>query len=119
MAEHARRQVRSFDVFDTVLTRRVGAPEVLIHLLAHRVVPYDGPPAAFAAARLRCERDLTRQLGRHATLLEIHRAVAGALNEPVDRAADWARTEQDLERALCVPLPGAVERVERTLAGAL
>jgi len=106
-----RKQVRSFDVFDTVLTRRVGDPEVVISLLAHRVAPYDGPPVAFAAARLRCERDLTRQLGRHATLLEIHQAVAVALNEPVERAADWARTEEALERELSVALPGVVEQV--------
>ena len=113
MRENARLQVRSFDVFDTVLTRRVGDPEVAIALLAHRVAPYDGPAGAFAAARLRCERDLTRRLGRHATLLEIHRAVAGALNEPVARAADWVRVEEDLERELSVALPGAVDRLER------
>ena len=100
MAEHTRRQVRSFDVFDTVLTRRVGDPEAVVELLAHRVAPYEGPPGAFAGARLRCERDLTRQLGRHATLLEIHRAVASSLNEPVDRAADWVRVEEDLERTV-------------------
>ena len=88
-----RSTVRSFDVFDTVLCRRVGAPESVIDVLADRLAREGrtpGPAAGFAAARFVHEGRVNRRLGRHATLREIYAAVAEALNEPPERAEEWA-----------------------------
>ncbi|WP_121251062.1 hypothetical protein [Nocardioides ferulae] len=105
-----RRRIRSFDVFDTLLTRRVGDPEALLDLLAARLSErglLTGTAAGFAAARRRYEAELTRLTGRHAPLPEVHAATAAALNEPPERVDAWVAEEERLERELSVPLPGA------------
>ncbi len=104
----------SFDVFDTVLTRRVGDPNVVFELLGRRLheqgrIPV--PPRVFAAARAECDAQLITSLRRHPTLVEIHDAVATALSVPEGAAADWVAAEEVLERELVVPLPGAVDEV--------
>jgi FMN phosphatase YigB (HAD superfamily) len=107
--------VHSFDVFDTVLTRRVGDPRAVIDVLSKRLESRGRLPvgaAAFAAARNRLETQLTTTLGRHATLREIHLAVADALVTDTAQAGEWADAEEELERTLTVPVPGARERVE-------
>ncbi len=81
--------VHSFDVFDTVLTRRVGAPTAVIDLLGKRLEADDRIPvraAVFAATRKRLETQLTGTLGRHATLREIYQAVAAGAER---RPARW------------------------------
>ena len=65
----------------------------------------------FAAARKRFETQLTGTLGRHATLREIHGAVATALSADEASGETWAAAEEDLERTLTVPVPGAQERI--------
>ena len=112
MSAERPRLVRSFDVFDTVLTRRVGDPEALLDLLAARLAragTLSAPPAVFAASRRRHERELTRATGRYAALPAIHAAVADALNEPPEHAELWRQAEEDLERELTVAVPGAAE----------
>ncbi len=105
-----RATVRSFDVFDTVLTRRVGDPNSVFALVAARVagttIPAPRTPA-FVQARTSAERTLRRSLGRHATLLEIYREVALRLSFDIAVANEWAETEEQVERELSVPVPGA------------
>ena len=106
--------VHSFDVFDTVLTRQVGAPDAVIDVLSKRLESAGALPvraAVFAAARKRFETELTGTLGRHATLREIHRAVSTALSTDEAVGDAWAAAEEDLERNLTVPVPGALERI--------
>ncbi|MBJ7357706.1 hypothetical protein [Nocardioides sp.] len=120
-AEPVRHRVRSFDVFDTVLTRRVGDPEVVLDLLAARLASAGdlaAPAHAFAAARRRTERELTRSTGRYSTLTDVHHAVAATLNEPPERAETWTRVEEDLERELTVAVPGAAEMLAEARAEA-
>ncbi|WP_148077122.1 HAD family hydrolase [Nocardioides aurantiacus] len=104
----------SFDVFDTVLTRRVGDPDAVFGLVADRlrrqgVLVVD--PHVFALARRRHEGALTRLLGRHATLHEIYSAVAEALVVDEAEAARWVDAEETVERELVVPAPGVAEVV--------
>ncbi len=68
--------------------------------------------AVFAETRNNREWQLTQLLGRHASLLEIHESVADALSVDPAQASAWVRAEQDLERELTVPVPGARERLE-------
>jgi FMN phosphatase YigB (HAD superfamily) len=111
--------VHSFDVFDTVLTRLVGAPTAVIDVLSKRLEASGAIPvraAVFAATRNRLETQLTGTLGRHATLHEIHEAVAVALSCDADQGAAWAAAEEDLDRELTLPLPGAMDRIEKARA---
>ncbi len=111
--------VHSFDVFDTVLTRHVGAPNAVIDVLGKRLESDGGLPvqaAAFAATRKRFETQLTGTLGRHASLREIHQAVAAALSVDASRGEAWAEAEENLERELTVPVPGALGRIEAARA---
>ncbi|MBV9831012.1 MAG: hypothetical protein JOZ82_05405, partial [Marmoricola sp.] len=107
--------VRSFDVFDTVLTRRVGAPTALVSLLGRRLEEQELIPVrdvVFAETRNSREWQLTQLLGRHATLLEIHEAVADALSVDRAQAATWVEAERQLERELTIPVPGAQRRLD-------
>jgi FMN phosphatase YigB (HAD superfamily) len=107
--------VQSFDVFDTVLTRQVGAPTAVIDVLSKRLET-DGslpvPAAVFAATRNAREWQLTQTLGRHATLREIYGAVAAAVSVGDDHADAWAAAEEALDEELTVAVPGAAQRLE-------
>ncbi len=119
--EPSGRRVRSFDVFDTVLTRRVGDPEALLDLLAVRLAragTASATPAAFAAARRRCERELTRRDDLYPTLLRVYEEVAHALNEAPERVELWVQAEEELERELTVAVPGAAELLAQARAEA-
>lgn len=109
------RAVRSFDVFDTVLTRTVGDPDAVIDIVAARLAsttPSHVPPTVIRAARKRHERRLTELTGLHATLHRIYEEVVAALGLDPSLAAVWARAEEDLERELCVAVPGAHRLVD-------
>lgn len=113
--------VRSFDVFDTVLTRRVGAPTALVQLLSRRLAQEELIPTTseeFASARMRYERRLIDSQGRHPNLHEIYSAVADALSVDPGCIDRWVGEEQDEERALIVALPGAREMVLEARASA-
>lgn len=104
----------TFDVFDTVLTRTVGDPEVLFRKLGHRMRD-EGlttcDPLVVAAARVRAESWLAGRLGRGARLAEIHRELVRSLGLGADV---WLRSheiELDVEREASRPVPGAAERL--------
>ena len=113
------RLVSSFDVFDTVLTRRVGAPSAVADLLGARLEADDNScvsAAVFASARRSAETNVNNTLGRHGSLAEIYDRLAEVLNVPRAVAAGWAREEEELERELVIPLPGAAQRVSAARA---
>jgi FMN phosphatase YigB (HAD superfamily) len=100
----------TFDVFDTVLSRRLGAPRAVIELLADELSAagrLPGSAANFVQARLKYDVDLTRTLDRPPTLAEIYARVAAALVADETAPAAWCSAEEDLERRLCVATPGA------------
>lgn len=111
--------VHSFDVFDTVMTRHLGDPHAIVDVLGRDLERAGALPVratVFAAARKRFETQLTSTLGRHATLREIYGAVAAALVAEAARGEAWASAEEDLERRVTVPVPGAIERLEAARA---
>lgn len=111
--------VHSFDVFDTVIMRRVGDPDAVIDVLAERLHGEGMVPVAaavFAAARKHHERRLVQLAGRHLPLRAIHAEVARALSIDPAVAESWARAEEQLERELTVAVPGAREMIEESRA---
>ena len=103
------RQVRSFDVFDTVLTRRVGAPAAVFPLVAERLrgrtlLPV--PNEVFRAAREGAERSLNARRGRPTQLGEIYAEVLLRLSLPRQHLEAFQAVELDVERELSVPVPG-------------
>lgn len=102
--------IASFDVFDTVLTRRVGAPSSVVEILARRLVQEEQCPvsaAGFATSRRRQEKTLKQLLDRHPTLREIYNRVAAGFSLDMSIAEEWAAAEEDLERELVIAVPGA------------
>ncbi len=95
-------RVASFDVFDTVLARRVVTPEAVFHLLANRL----GRDAAeFVGARKAAELhawQTAKAAGGEVRLEDIH----AQLGDP-ERTMN---AELALERELLTRLPGAQER---------
>ncbi len=105
----------SFDVFDTLLVRRVGAPEAVFDVLAQRLeLPV--APDVFASARHRAEVRLEGLLGRHPTLAEVYAEVSDALLLPAERVAELVQAEEALDLELVTPLPGADALVEAARA---
>jgi FMN phosphatase YigB (HAD superfamily) len=102
--------VRTFDVFDTVLTRSVGDPEA-VHMLAARSFLSAGSiasePAALATSRLAVEWRLHDHLGRPPTLEEIHVELGRALSYDGKTAQLAADIELDIERQVSRAVPAA------------
>lgn len=105
------RRTRSFDVFDTVLTRRTGAPEAVFPLLAQEAARRGlaVPAAALCAVRPRAELALAARHRRPPTLAQVHAEVARRLGLPDDAVDVLVGAEEDVERHLSVLVPGAQE----------
>ena len=99
----------TFDVFDTLITRRVAAPRDVFELMSRKAAEVAGGDAAeFAERRMSSElaaAKIARQEGREdPTLAEIYAAL---LNSPVndDRVATLSNLEIATETAVVVPRP--------------
>ena len=107
--------VRSYDVFDTSVTRLVGEPTSLFLLQGRMLVldgTWPGAPSDYADARVVAEaRARTNVLSQEVSLEDIFRelAFAHAVDEP--RWRRWAEIELELERALLVVVPSTVEQL--------
>ncbi len=107
---HAR--VISFDVFDTLIVRKVAAPrDVFLHLAT--LSPFSDwrlETGALAQHRQAAEMDARRAAAQsrgsgEVSLQEIHAVLAGMLSRPSSDVPAMVRAEQLLERALCVAHP--------------
>jgi FMN phosphatase YigB (HAD superfamily) len=111
--------VRSFDVFDTLLTRKLGNPNAVFPVVAGWLADEGvlvGPVEAFAAARRRVEDRLGRLRGRPPKLAEIATELAVLLGLPADAAGVIADAELRCERELVVAMPGAAGLVAEARA---
>ncbi len=111
-------QIASFDIFDTVLTRRAGSPQKLFLLLGVRLRgqgKLNCSPQAFAQARVDAECRVGKNSpGREVTLRAIHAELASAL-QLAESDSDWLMdAEMALEAELLCPVPG----IEAILANA-
>ena len=107
-----RARVVSFDVFDTLIVRKVASPrDVFLHLAAARSLSsWDRDAFALAQHRQEAENDARRRGFAHrasaeVTLHEIHSVLAERLHRPGTDVADMVEAERQIERALCVAHP--------------
>lgn len=107
--------VRSFDVFDTVVTRRVGSPRAALVECGRRLPEVGSPtssPAAFASARLEAEWRLKRLLGRQPDLAAVHGELGRALGYGPGTAERVHALELAVEHDVCAAVPGAAGRLD-------
>lgn len=103
--------MQSFDVFDTVLTRAVGAPESVFILLGKRlrkasVIPV--PPHEFSRLRVEAEIQARRTHGwGEVTLDAIYRELGNLLALSEAQRLSVAQWECEMEEALWRAVPGA------------
>lgn len=110
--------VRSFDVFDTLLTRRTGGPASVFLLLGTKAEAQGLitiTPAAFRSMRLFAETQ-ARQLDsvQEPTLPDIHRQLAGLLGLSDEDSRLLLELELEIERDMVTAVPGMREYVEST-----
>lgn len=101
--------MRSFDVFDTVLTRVVGDPRQVFRQAASELC--DGgtvvaDPETMSVLRHTIEHRLFELVGHPPTLVEIHDELAIALGLPPALAGQMLEAELRWERRLSVLVPG-------------
>ena len=109
------KQIASFDVFDTLLTRRVASPTSLFLILGHRAALgglVQILPSVFREQRIKAEEEArTLVPGREVTLEEIYRALSGRLGIASAASETLARLELVVEAELIVPVPDASKLV--------
>lgn len=112
-------KVASFDIFDTVVTRRVGEPRAAFLLLGRRLFEaneIDTSPHAFARARTDAEIRTFRNAGgldSSVSLRDIYAELANALHWSVQVTDGIYARELELENELLVAIPDGRRRVER------
>ncbi len=105
----------SFDVFDTLLTRKVASPTSLFHILGDRAVcagVFSGSGSLFRDLRVAAEEEARMSIpGREASLEDIYRVVISKLGLSMNAGNALAQMELDLEAELIIPVPAAHEMV--------
>ena len=105
-------QVVSFDIFDTLVVRKVASPrDVFLHLATP--APFSAwelDPVALAIHRQEAENEARRRgaaarRSGEVTLHEIHAVLAERLQRPATDVPEMVAAERLVERALCVAHP--------------
>lgn len=122
-AAWASADVVSFDIFDTLIVRKVAAPiDVFLHLATPSPFRDWGIDAVSLAQHRQLAEHEARRHGMttrgsgEVTLHEIHTALAQRLGHALADVPEMVRAEQVVELALCVAHPHLVQRVHRAKA---
>jgi predicted HAD superfamily hydrolase len=114
------RPVHSFDVFDTVVTRRVGSPIGAFLWLGRRLKEAglcSYAPRTFAELRIQAERRAQQSVHKGGpTLEEIYRELLRDLGWNQAKAEQAMRLELKVETELLTPVPVMKELVEKSRA---
>lgn len=111
------RRVSTFDIFDTVLTRRVALPRSNFFFVGQRAVAeglVQCSPHAFADIRHASERHAFQNYGgldSAVSLTTIYEEVVDSLQLPDDRLDALVAAELSVERDALVPVTAGIERV--------
>ncbi|MUG96401.1 hypothetical protein F7734_30270 [Scytonema sp. UIC 10036] len=112
-------QVSSFDVFDTVLTRTVGAPKAIFFLLGKQLASQfliNCTPEAFAYARISAEQRAYGNVGERCSLYQIYIELAAALRLSDEQREKIMHLECVLESQLIRPVPIARDLIQAARA---
>ncbi|GAB1539383.1 hypothetical protein NUACC21_20490 [Scytonema sp. NUACC21] len=108
-------QISSFDVFDTVLTRVVGAPRAIFLLLGKQLASQSlisCTPEAFAHARIKAEHRTYGNVGEKCSLYQIYIELAIALRLTDEQRDKMMHLECVLESELIRPVPMAKKLIQ-------
>lgn len=109
-------EIASFDIFDTLLTRAVGAPESVFLLLGRQLSRQgliSGSAEAFARARIAAEGRAHHNLGATCRLEAIYQELTITLHLSESQQQALYQKECELESALIRVVPGAKEYLLR------
>ena len=106
----------SFDVFDTLLTRRVATPTSLFIILGDRAMRAGlivGTASHFRDQRIKAEEEARLSIsGREVTLEDIYSALTSKLGIAAEAGHALAQLEMDAETESITPVPAAHEMVQ-------
>jgi predicted HAD superfamily hydrolase len=108
-------QIYSFDVFDTVLTRVVGAPKAVFLLLGKQLASQfliNCTPEAFAHARIKAEQRTYGNVGEKCSLDDIYKELATTLRLSIEQCEKIMHLECELESQLLRPIPMARDLIQ-------
>jgi predicted HAD superfamily hydrolase len=112
--------ISSFDVFDTVVTRRVGCPKTVFYLTGKEAVTLDlwkGTPESFALQRIEAEIVARRHaLGGEPTLNEIYSELSWTFGISSDATAEIRDIELNIERRSIIAIEPHRKLVAETRA---
>ena len=121
-ANHTQTRIASFDIFDTVITRRVGEPRAVFLLLGRRLCERNQITCSahvFAAARTGAEIRTFANAGgldSSVTLRDIYAELANALHWSLAQTERIYDAELELEAELLVPLENGCAMVSQARA---
>ncbi len=113
------KSVASFDIFDTLLTRRVATPTSLFYILGNRAIRaglIEGTASHFRDQRVRAEEEARMSIpGGEVTLEDIYCLVKSKLGLSASVGIALAQMELDVETEFIIPVPyaGDMLRVAR------
>ena len=114
------KKISSFDIFDTLLTRKLATPPSLFLLLGQRAAcagMVDITPAAFMKLRVLAEEKARASAPqREANFQEIYCILTESLNLSKSSGETLAKLEIAIESENLVPVPSALELVQKARA---
>lgn len=113
------RRVEGFDIFDTVLTRRVSPPSAVFWELGRQLREERGlsiPPGTFAHQREQAERRSAARRGHANSIHDIYRELTDALMLDPGEAPGLVRQELELEKRMTVVIEPVAELLRQCRA---
>jgi FMN phosphatase YigB (HAD superfamily) len=101
--------IRSFDIFDTCLTRRVAEPAEVFDLVGRSV----GLGPSYRFFRQEAEREAGKRHG-DATLAEIHEILSAWLGRGESHREQLISAELEAEARQLIPIPGMLAQIAKT-----
>jgi predicted HAD superfamily hydrolase len=109
-------KIYSFDVFDTLITRKVALPHhifLLTGLRIRRELETGLEPQIFANARVQAEKEFSNSDDHSGGITKIYEYLAAALNVPDELKAQMLQIELETEAENIIPIEKNVELLEK------
>lgn len=112
-------RLATFDIFDTVLIRRCGRPEMIFKMLARMLFPYDeAMREAFVLWRRRAEADARQHMKGDVSLFDIYASIDPSFLSEIGSVDRLMNAEKTVEAENLIANPAIRTRIsERRAAG--